>query len=393
MADNADLRRTTAARDAARLLLSRGPLMKRHSPAFLCVVIGIKLFATKAQAQPGPAPPPPATAEMPVGPPTGMLPSNAKPFEMKLTVVDKDGKAVTRTVRIPSNPPDPNQPPIMIWKPTDFLPGEMLGQRTERYRNERAEFARKKAAAIAYAVNQTFKDVFEGLPKINGQAQEAAAGQEPVRDNYGGQNIANGRDQLWGLILVPNVSQTVDQRTGKKEGVMYLKNPMGEGGDGVRFQRGTPGSLGSRGAMGRGESSTTVATGFDLNGDPSLVEFGIKENYIATLTPIPGMSDADILMQLKSMLDSNNIHTTYDPLMFQLALDDPIPNGDTLAFGNTDPGLDFMVSFQGVYEIPEPACSGLVAAALIPFLTPRRRWTRSNDGAAKRAAAVTVKKE
>jgi hypothetical protein len=336
----------------------------------ICLATPIGLGWTEARAQRRPPPPPPANLEVPVGPPTGMLPTNNQPFEMKLMVVDKNGKPQTRTVRIPSNPADPNQPPIMIWRTSGLKPMETLRQRAERHRNERAEFARKKAAAIAYAINKEFKDVFEGLGK------EATVGVESVTDKYGDPNYPDGMDQFWGLITVPKVPQTVNPKTGAKDGVMFVKNPMGEGGDGTRFQQSSSSSMGSIGTMGRGDGSTNVATGYDGNDEPSFIELGLKDTYVATLMPTPGMTDIDILLALEIMLDSNGVPATFDPGLFQLRLDEPILDGDTFAFGNTDAGLDFMVSFQGAYVIPEPGSAVLVALGMLAAGMASRRRRR-----------------
>jgi hypothetical protein len=341
--------------------------MPTYRLATFCFAISLSLSALPLLAQPA-MPPDPATADIPVGPPTGMLPTNDKPFEMKVTVLDKNKMPVTRTVRIPTNPADPNQPPIMIWRPSAKRADETFMQWYGRLRDERAEFSRKKAAAIAYAVNKTFDDVFKDLGKM------AEVGQEAVTDSYGPKFYGDvNRDQLWGQISIPNVDQKVNPKTGKKEGVMFGPNPMGELGDGTRFRSTSPSSPGSRGAMMRNDSSPSFASGLDLNGDPSFVELGIREQFVAAFQPSPGMTDVDVLTGLSVLLNANGIPATYNPLLSTLSLDNLIPNGQTFAFGNSDPGLDFTFSFQGSYEVPEPSSLALAAIGLFWLRVIRRR--------------------
>ena len=88
-------------------------------------------------------------------------------------------------------------------------------------------------------------------------------------------------------------------------------------------------SPGTKMSMGRVDSGETVASGYDPLGNPSIVQLGIQEVFIASVTPTPGMTDEEVLLALQSSLQQQGISTTFDSIAVTLSLNAPILDGQT----------------------------------------------------------------
>ena len=75
--------------------------------------------------------------------------------------------------------------------------------------------------------------------------------------------------------------------------------------------------------------ASVVATGLDPLDEPSVVEIGILDRYIATWYPSLGETDEDVLQGLESLLDANGLPATYDPYLRVLSLDEDFGDSDT----------------------------------------------------------------
>lgn len=167
-------------------------------------------------------------------------------------------------------------------------------------------------------------------------------------------------------------------------------NHTGEVGDGVRIQNGQPvvpppGSSRYRTGMstmnldlamefpGEYPDIPMIATGVDDEGISSVFEFGILDRYVASLHPLPGQTDHELYILLESLLDSNGLPATYDPLTRTLWLDEEFNENDTLYWANNDTGFGHYLRVS--YElVPEP--SSLLLAMAGAALLGRRRWCR-----------------
>lgn len=164
-----------------------------------------------------------------------------------------------------------------------------------------------------------------------------------------------------------------------------VNNHTGELGDTVQLRPGGPPpgpggtSPGARGTMGTmsyelerefpGEFSAfglpMIATGMDADGSSSVIEFGIRNTYVASVMPVAGQSDEQVYLGLKSLLDSNGLPASYDSLSRTLTLDGSFGESDALVWSVTDTGFaNYLTVSYGVSPIPEPAAALMLGAGL-----------------------------
>ena len=341
--------------------------------------------APSARAQKKPPPAKPADMTQKVG-----FAGKEGTVTIEVTIEVK-GKRVPRKVTtdvIKPWQPGPGFPPYL--KTVDDGKGgkrsETLAELDARFRGERAAASIRKAEQIRDAINKAFKEEFKAL------GREATVGKRAVEDpNYPPPKVPVVKEPegsgFWGLVDIPSVARDqtgIDPRT-----KMPINTPLyttrnttgetGNPGDGLQVKPdgGGGSSSGTKGAMGPAGRPGS-ATGLDAYGGSSLVQFGIEDQYVAEVAPTSGMTEYDVLMALDALLDANGLPASFDPLTNQLILDGVMADGRTLAFGNTDPGLEFATSFApvGAQQVPEPTVlvmvgTGLAAAAAC------RRWVRA----------------
>lgn len=155
--------------------------------------------------------------------------------------------------------------------------------------------------------------------------------------------------------------------------INWGRNPTGENGDGVRSVPGGGGGGGGASPSYDGSMGGTGASaaGVDAFGDPSVVEFG-TDTYQSYLLPQAGESDATILDDLASDLDTHGVSAEFDLSTDTLALLEPLDAGQELDFGWTDTGLDFRVNFEPI-GMPEPSSFALLGPGLAMLVARRRR--------------------
>ncbi len=229
---------------------------------------------------------------------------------------------------------------------------------------------------MADAINAAFKDEFDKLPD-KGASAKAGAGftiRKNVTIKVGVTNVP-GLDAPFGELVIPNVSKEKDKTGMEISGVKFLEGKiLGEGGNGGGFDKPViplKPSPGARGSLERSiPGTTTVATGIDPLGEPSKVEFGIDGVFVADYTPGAGNTDQEILSILASLLVANGLPAIFDLDLMELFLDMPLLDGQSLVWGNTDSGLEFLTSFEGLDEaaVAEPASAGLALIGLLALL-------------------------
>ena len=296
-------------------------------------------------------------------------------MEIDVTIVVM-GMKVTKTVTIPSGDIKPFERPKR-------MPNENIRDYAQRILDAQGEASQAKAKVIADAINMKFKDEFKKL------GETAGAGLKVVTNrtiNVDGQGVP-GLMAPFGALVIPGVSKEKDQAGKDKSGIAWKENKvLGEGGNGGRFVDPGKPSPGSRGSLDRIDPGVTqVASGVDPLGDPSLVEFGIDGLYVAQVMPTAGMTDSTILGLLASLLDMHGVPAMFDANLHELFLEQPLLDGQTLVWGNTDTELAFRTSFEGLSTatVPEPTTAGLLAIGLVVGLACfRQRRSRYPSGAA-----------
>jgi len=249
-----------------------------------------------------------------------------------------------------------------------------------------------KAAAIAKAINDA------NLPGVMATVPATTVPQ-PYISGY--MNRVVGR----AIVRVPiysnaNMSQFtvsgVAQPTNLLTGMMQPavrrtpgNNVTGELGDGYQpFLPATGGGGSMGGSMGmsfqgsyNGSGATNTATGMDVAGNQSVVEFGFIDNtgaspvdYIEGVAPTSGMTDADILGTLADEFNADytpdGYTATYDSSDDSLSINQSLPPPDELYFGDSDTGTVFDADME---SLPEPASATLGSVALVGLLARRRR--------------------
>ena len=270
--------------------------------------------------------------------------SKDKPLELQITV-NVNGKPVTKNVKVET---------ITKWVRTGAAQGETIPMWHQRLTRERGAASQEKAKQIAAAINTAFVAEFQQL------------GQQATTETYRRRDPETALQGDFGMFIIPGVLEA------QKQPFVVVKEPTGElGGTGGRFRPGVTPSMGAMGSMSLNRlltDSAFLAEGYDPLGDPSVVQLGIDEFFVATLMPQRGMTDEEILMALELILDSNDLPATYDRSLLTLFLNDPIPTGQTFIWGYSDPGLDFRYTLEGLNElpqVPEPASLGLLFAGFL----------------------------
>jgi len=289
----------------------------------------------------------------PVGTPIGSTEPPNKPLMLKVTLI-VNGKPVTKDVAVSG---------IKAFEKPTRDKDEPVRDYAQRILTKQGEASHAKAGAIADAINKAFN--------LTKPEEKAGAGFTTVKNRtikVDGVNVP-GLDAPFGSLVI----QGVTQRQGNPIQIVEpgLAGESRNGGNFVPRVQPQP-SAGAKVSLGRA-FGPTFATGFDPLGEPSLVEFGLDDQFVATVMPRDGTSDLDVLMGLQDLLETNGIPATYDPALMALFLDAPLPDGQTLIWGNTDVGLDFRTSFEPLGVVPEPASAVLMATGLIGMLAAGRR--------------------
>jgi hypothetical protein len=266
-------------------------------------------------------------------------------FDMTITV---NGKAVTKTVTIPSGD-------IVALVPAVCPAGTAEAKCLQMKADAISAASQAKAKVIADAINEAFKKEFKQL------GMKATVGVTPknIKVSYMGLRLPVD-DVPFGTVTIPAVTE--------KQGDPFKwtsNGVLGEGGDGGKFNPPANGkSPGSKTSLNQANpNKITVAQGENPDGRPSTVEFGLQGGYIARVHPTDGETDIQVLEQLQTLLDNNGEAATFDPTTDSLSLNQVIPDGQTVIFGNTDVGLNFTFEEYDL-SIPEP---GVWAMMLLGF--------------------------
>ncbi|HBR15684.1 MAG TPA: hypothetical protein DD723_09155 [Candidatus Omnitrophica bacterium] len=281
--------------------------------------------------------------------------SKEKPLELQITIT-VNNRPVTRNVKVET---------IQKWVRTPRGANETIQEWHERKTRERSLASQAKAREIATAINTSFAAEFQQL------------GVQATTESYSRPDPETALIGTFGMFIVPSVSRAQGQPW------RVVRDSTGEvGSNGGRFRQGvTQPSNGSRGSMSMGRGlldNPFAAEGFDPLGDPSIVQFGIEEFYVAMYMPGAGMMDEDIFESLESLLDANGLNATYDPALLTLFLDDPVGDGKTFIWGWSDLGLNNQITLDGV--VPEPGTLGLLSSGLLWAWTARARRRYVNRG-------------
>ena len=287
----------------------------------------------------------------PIGTPLGSTTPPNKPYMLKVTLV-VNGKPVTKDVAVST---------IKAFEMPKQNANEPIRDYATRVLEAQGEASHAKAVEIADAINKEF----------NLQKPEEKAGAQfvtvkrTVRVNN--TNVPGVEAPFGSLVL-----QGVLEKQGNPVKIVEpgLAGENRNGGNWVPRPGQQPSGAKVGMALPFGPSS---ATGFDPVGEPSLIEFGIEDLYVAEFNPAPDMSDLEVFDTLEEMLDTHGLPATFDSSLMELFLDDPLPDGRTLIFGNSDVGLDFSVSFDHLDPIPEPTSTALMATGFIGLLAATRR--------------------
>lgn len=303
----------------------------------------------------------------PVGTPfgTGKLVS-----EFTLVV---DGKKVTKTVTIPSGD-------IKAYVKLTQMMGEANKDFAQRVFDARGEASQAKAKVIVDAINAEFKAEFAKIGDKAGTGLQVQTGK--IRVGVIDYTVT----APFGAYVVPAVlKEKVRAKDGseiEKPAVTIIEGKiLGEGGNGGKFLKDEKPSAGMRGSLGRVDPQVaTIATGFDPFGDPSDVEIGVAEIFVAHYTPTFGQTDRDVLAALAFILGTNGLAATFDPLAMELFLDSPIADGNTFVWGNTDTGFEFLTAFTPLNAaVAEPGSTVLLLVGLLALLmTSQFRRGRSS---------------
>jgi len=270
-------------------------------------------------------------------------------FDVTIVV---NGQKVTRPVTIPNGA-------IKAWTRPGRLPTDSDEDYAQKLADALGTASQAKAMVIAAAINTAFKAEFQ---QLGVQATSAIKQIETVQNV--GQIFIKVPSATFGEVIIPSVS--------KEQGnpIKVLENKiLGESGNGGRFlPMGKP-SPGAKSSLERATPGiATVSTGVDPDGQPSYVEIGV-DGVVARLIVGIGLTDEDVLEALEVQLDQIGLPATFDEATETLFLDSPVQDDHTFVWGNTDTGLEFLASMEGL-AVPSPWGSSvmLVLVGVFVFL-------------------------
>lgn len=228
--------------------------------------------------------------------------------------------------------------------------------------------ARKRGETNAQAIQRKADTIVDAINKQIGPGKaEIIPEEQAVPKKFPGP-VVKGRP--W--IKITGLAGGTDARGNPIETAGVAKDPTLQAGNGGRTLRGSGGKLSMGGVIGNSDLVDYVATGFDPEGELSLVEFGIDGLYVASLTPEPGMLDLSILALLSADLAANGIANTFDAAARTLTIT-PLhdPEDYSIYWTSTDPGLPFS---GAVFAVPvsEPGAWVMLLAGLGMIVQLRR---------------------
>jgi hypothetical protein len=266
-------------------------------------------------------------------------------FKMEVTIKYKGAK-VTRTITVPKGAITP----LAMVDCNGLSDADCLAKKLDAVNKA----SQDKAKVVADAINTAFATEFKA------RKVEVLTTTDITKTIIYVNGKRNVVDATLGGIIVPLVTANITKPVQVTEGKI-----LGEAGNKGQFQGPPPKSPGGKGLFERATPGVqTVSTGTDPFGDPSYVQFGIDEIYVAEVDPTAGMSDQDVLMALAANLDSHGLPALFDSATETLSFEHPIPNGDTLVWGNTDSGLEFEMEQTDSIRAPEPGTWAMLLLGL-----------------------------
>jgi len=333
------------------------------------------------------------------------------PDPMRLVIREKDpanpNKLIERDVTVTNIP--------LYVAPTPKL-GETAVQFAARVVAAQEAHSKEKADKIAQAINTTLGAGRATVQQVNTAAATGSPqwniflpGLAPIPIRNGQVTISGAHAVVYGpsagLLKVHNddIRAAKDHNRKNPGNKIPVPEPLknnhtGETGDGVRIGNG-PGippppagtSPGSRGMMGTmnydlerefpGEFThpplPMVATGLDSRNNASLIEFGIREIYVASLFPVAGQTDEQIYMALETLLDSNGLPASYSSFSRTLTLDGTFDSDYSLYWSATDTGFQDYLMVEFGSPIPEPEAYLYLLAGLAIMVIRLRAYGRA----------------
>mgnify|MGYP002784432659 CR=1 FL=1 len=259
-----------------------------------------------------------------------------EPLELRYNTFVK-GKAVPRTVTI-----------------TD-LPKKQASETN-------AQAMERKAKTIADAIN---KELGAGHAAVLPM-------EEAVPKNFKGKIV---KGQPW--VRIYHLALGTDAKGVPLWQAVVPKDPTRQAGNGGYGAIGSGGKLSMGGVIRNGDLVDLTATGFDPDGERSIVEFGVDGFYVSTIMPEPGASDLSILAMLSEDLSRNGVRNSFDSIARSVTIEAAYDADEfTIYWTSTDVGLPFGAEvFSVPVPVPEPATYVMVCVGLGVLMarTHRRR--------------------